>query len=60
MRQTHSHYRLEAIMEEMVKTSMTKYEIITEFKKKGKETLNKVSEFFGVKKKFEKIRDNVR
>ena len=26
-------------------------EIITEFKKKGKEALNKVSEFFGVKKK---------
>lgn len=35
-------------------------EIITEFKKKGKEALNKVSEFFGVKKKLEKIRDNVR
>ena len=35
-------------------------EIITEFKKKGKEALNKVSEFFGVKKKLEKIRDKVR
>lgn len=35
-------------------------EIITEFKKKSKEALNKVSEFSGVKKKFEKIRDKVR
>lgn len=35
-------------------------EIITEFKKKGKEALNKGSEFFGVKKKLEKIRDKVR
>ncbi|MGN0317717.1 MAG: DUF6674 family protein [Lachnospira sp.] len=35
-------------------------EIITEFKKKSKEALNKVSEFFGVKKKLEKIRDKVR
>jgi DNA-binding cell septation regulator SpoVG len=35
-------------------------EIITEYKKKGKEALNKVSEFFGVKKKLEKIRDKVR
>lgn len=34
-------------------------EIITEFKK-GKEALNKVSEFFGIKKKLEKIRDKVR
>ena len=35
-------------------------EIITEFKREGKEALNKVSEFFGVKKKLEKIRDKVR
>lgn len=35
-------------------------EIITEFRRKGKEALNKVSEFFGVKKKLEKIRDKVR
>ena len=34
-------------------------EIVTEFKK-GKEALNMVSEFFGVKKKLEKIRDKVR
>lgn len=35
-------------------------EIITEFKKKDKEALNKVSELFSVKKKLEKIRDKVR
>lgn len=35
-------------------------EIITEFKRNGKEVLNKVSEFLGVKKKLEKIRDKVR
>jgi TolA-binding protein len=35
-------------------------EIITEYKKKGKEALNKVSEFFDMKKKLEKIRDKVR
>jgi hypothetical protein len=35
-------------------------EIITGFKKRGKEALIKVSEFFGVKEKLEKIRDKVR
>ena len=35
-------------------------EIVKAVKKKGKEALNKVSEFFGVKKKLESIRENVR
>ena len=35
-------------------------EIITELKKGGKKAVNNVSEFFGVKNKFEKIRDKVR
>lgn len=35
-------------------------EIVKEVKRKGKEALNKVSEFFGVKKKLESIRENVR
>ncbi len=35
-------------------------EIVKAVKQKGKEALNKVSEFFGVKKKLESIRENVR
>ena len=35
-------------------------EIVKSVKRKGKEALNKVSEFFGVKKKLESIRENVR
>lgn len=35
-------------------------EIVKAVKQKGKEALNKVSEFFGVKKKLEFIRENVR
>lgn len=35
-------------------------EIVKVVKQKGKEALNKVSEFFGVKKKLESIRENVR
>lgn len=35
-------------------------EIVKTVKQKGKEALNKVSEFFGVKKKLESIRENVR
>ena len=35
-------------------------EIVKAVKQKGKEALNKVSEFFGVKKKLESIRDNIR
>lgn len=35
-------------------------EIVKDVKQKGKEALNKVSEFFGVKKKLESIRENVR
>ena len=35
-------------------------EILKAVKQKGKEALNKVSEFFGVKKKLESIRENVR
>lgn len=35
-------------------------EIVKAVKQKGKEALNKVSEFFGVKKKLELIRENVR
>ena len=35
-------------------------EIVKAVKQKGKEELNKVSEFFGVKKKLESIRENVR
>ena len=34
-------------------------EIVKSVKQKGKEALNKVSEFFGVKKKLESIRENV-
>ena len=44
--------------------SISKYstdsEIVKAVKQKGKEALNKVSEFFGVKKKLESIRENVR
>ena len=36
------------------------FEIVKAVKQKGKEALNKVSEFFGVKKKLESIRENVR
>ena len=45
-----------------VKESMkTKaHEIVNDFKKKGKSALNKVSEFFGVKEKLQKIRDSVK
>lgn len=35
-------------------------EIVKSVKQKGKEALNRVSEFFGVKKKLESIRENVR
>lgn len=35
-------------------------EIVKAVKQKGKEALNKVSEFFGVKKKLESIRENIR
>lgn len=35
-------------------------EIVKTVKQKGKEALNKVSDFFGVKKKLESIRENVR
>ena len=35
-------------------------EIVKAVKQKGKEALNRVSEFFGVKKKLESIRENVR
>lgn len=35
-------------------------EIVKSVKQKGKKALNKVSEFFGVKKKLESIRENVR
>lgn len=35
-------------------------EIVKAVKQKGKEALNKVSEFFGVKKKLESLRENVR
>lgn len=35
-------------------------EIVTEYKNKGKAVLNRVSEFLGVKKKLEHIRENVR
>lgn len=35
-------------------------EIVKAVKQKGKDALNKVSEFFGVKKKLESIRDNIR
>ena len=34
--------------------------ICVEFKKKGKEALNKVSEFFGIKEKLETMRDSLR
>lgn len=45
-----------------VKESMkTKaHEIVNDFKKKGKSALNKVSEFFGVKEKLQKMRDSVK
>lgn len=36
------------------------HEICEEFKFKGKSALNKVSEFFGVKEKLQKIRENVK
>ncbi|MBD5137170.1 MAG: hypothetical protein HDT39_14650 [Lachnospiraceae bacterium] len=35
-------------------------EIVKAVKQKGEEALNKVSEFFGVNKKLESIRENVR
>ena len=36
------------------------HEIVNDFKKKGKSALNKVSEFFGVKEKLQKMRDSVK
>lgn len=45
-----------------IKTDMRERanEICVEFKKKGKEAFNKVSEFFGIKEKLETMRDNLR
>ena len=44
-----------------IKTDMRERanEICVEFKKKGKEALNKVSEFFGIREKLETLRDNL-
>ena len=35
-------------------------EIVNEIKSRGKEVLSKVTEFLGVKQKFENIRDKIR
>lgn len=56
--------RCQQMKEKLVEVKEEMYnkasEIVKAVKQKGKEALNKVSEFFGVKKKLESIRENVR
>ncbi len=50
----------EQLFEVKVEFKVKAASIVTEVKAKGKEALNRVSEFFGVKEKLEKLRINVR